>query len=254
MIIEVRNLSYAYGKKQILNDMSFGIAEGDFCAIMGQNGCGKTTLLKCIANLLPIKTNTIFINGKDTTTYSIKNLARQIAFVPQHTPLDFEFSAFETVLMGRNPYQTHLQNESQEDWDIVEECMKKTNTWHLRFATLSEMSGGEMQRVLLARALAQQTPIMLLDEPLSNLDISHQFEIIKLLRTISQNEKKTILLIVHDLNMAIRYCQSLLLLNNHSIVYHGDIDKGLTPQNIKDYFGVEATRENINNQYQIIYK
>jgi iron complex transport system ATP-binding protein len=254
MIIEVRNLSYAYGKKQILNDMSFGIAEGDFCAIMGQNGCGKTTLLKCIANLLPIKTNTIFINGKDTTTYSIKNLARQIAFVPQHTPLDFEFSAFETVLMGRNPYQTHLQNESQEDWDIVEECMKKTNTWHLRFATLSEMSGGEMQRVLLARALAQQTPIMLLDEPLSNLDISHQFEIIKLLRTISQNEKKTILLIVHDLNMAIRYCQSLLLLHNHSIVYHGDIDKGLTPQNIKDYFGVEATRENINNQYQIIYK
>lgn len=254
MIIEVRNLSYAYGKKQILNDMSFGIAEGDFCAIMGQNGCGKTTLLKCIANLLPIKTNTIFINGKDTTTYSIKNLARQIAFVPQHTPLDFEFSAFETVLTGRNPYQTHLQNESQEDWDIVEECMKKTNTWHLRFATLSEMSGGEMQRVLLARALAQQTPIMLLDEPLSNLDISHQFEIIKLLRTISQNEKKTILLIVHDLNMAIRYCQSLLLLHNHSIVYHGDIDKGLTPQNIKDYFGVEATRENINNQYQIIYK
>lgn len=254
MIIEVRNLSYAYGKKQILNDMSFGIAEGDFCAIMGQNGCGKTTLLKCIANLLPVKTNTIFINGKDTTTYSIKNLARQIAFVPQHTPLDFEFSAFETVLMGRNPYQTHLQNESQEDWDIVEECMKKTNTWHLRFATLSEMSGGEMQRVLLARALAQQTPIMLLDEPLSNLDISHQFEIIKLLRTISQNEKKTILLIVHDLNMAIRYCQSLLLLHNHSIVYHGDIDKGLTPQNIKDYFGVEATRENINNQYQIIYK
>ena len=253
-MIEVRNLSYAYGKKEILNDMSFGIAEGDFCAIMGQNGCGKTTLLKCIANLLPVKGGTIFINGKDSNAYSIKKLAQQIAFVPQHTPMDFEFSAFETVLMGRNPYQTHLQNESQKDWDIVEECMKKTNTWHLRFATLSEMSGGEMQRVLLARALAQQTPIMLLDEPLSNLDISHQFEIIKLLRDISQNENKTILLIVHDLNIALRYCKSLLLLHNHSIVYHGDIDKGLTPQNIKDYFGVDATRENINNQYQIIYK
>ena len=253
-MIEVRNLSYAYGKKEILNDMSFGIAEGDFCAIMGQNGCGKTTLLKCIANLLPVKGGSIFINGKDSNAYSIKKLAQQIAFVPQHTPMDFEFSAFETVLMGRNPYQTHLQNESQKDWDIVEECMKKTNTWHLRFATLSEMSGGEMQRVLLARALAQQTPIMLLDEPLSNLDISHQFEIIKLLRDISQNENKTILLIVHDLNIALRYCKSLLLLHNHSIVYHGDIDKGLTPQNIKDYFGVDATRENINNQYQIIYK
>ncbi len=253
-MIEVKNLSYAYGKKIIINDMSFGIAEGDFCAIMGQNGCGKTTLLKCIANLLPVKANTIFINGKDSTSYSIKKLARQIAFVPQHTPLDFEFSAFETVQMGRNPYQTHLQNESQKDWDIVEECMKKTNTWHLRFASLSEMSGGEMQRVLLARALAQQTPIMLLDEPLSNLDISHQFEIIKLLRDISLNEKKTILLIVHDLNIAMRYCQSLLLLHNHNIVYHGDIDKGLTPQNIKDYFGVDAIKETINNQPQIIYK
>jgi iron complex transport system ATP-binding protein len=253
-MIEVRNLSYSYGKKIIIEDMSFDIAQGDFCAIMGPNGCGKTTLLKCIANILPIKSNSIFINGKDATDYSVKKLAQQIALVPQHVPLDFEFSAFETVLMGRNPYQTHLQNESQKDWDIVEECMKKTNTWHLRFAPLSEMSGGERQRVLLARALTQQTPIMLLDEPLSNLDISHQFEIIKLLREISQNEKKTILLIVHDLNIAMRYCKSLLLLHDHHVVYHGDIDKGLTPQNIKDYFGVEAIRENINNQTQIIYK
>lgn len=253
-MIEVKNLSYSYGKKIIIEDMSFAISQGDFCAIMGPNGCGKTTLLKCIANILPVKTNSIFINGKDSTTYSIKKLAQQIAFVPQHTPLDFEFSAFETVLMGRNPYQTHLQNESQKDWDIVEECMKKTNTWHLRFAPLTEMSGGEMQRVLLARALAQQTPIMLLDEPLSNLDISHQFEIIKLLREISQNEKKTILLIVHDPNIAIRYCKTLLLLHNHHIVYHGDIEEGLTVQNIKDYFGVEAMKEKINNQTQIIYK
>lgn len=253
-MIEVKNLSYSYGKKIIIEDMSFAISQGDFCAIMGPNGCGKTTLLKCIANILPVKTNSIFINGKDSTIYSIKKLAQQIAFVPQHTPLDFEFSAFETVLMGRNPYQTHLQNESQKDWDIVEECMKKTNTWHLRFAPLTEMSGGEMQRVLLARALAQQTPIMLLDEPLSNLDISHQFEIIKLLREISQNEKKTILLIVHDPNIAIRYCKTLLLLHNHHIVYHGDIEEGLTVQNIKDYFGVEAMKEKINNQTHIIYK
>lgn len=253
-MIEVKNLSYSYGKKIIIEDMSFAISQGDFCAIMGPNGCGKTTLLKCIANLLPVKANTVFVNGKDSTSYSIKKLARQIAFVPQHTPLDFEFSAFETVLMGRNPYQTHLQNESQKDWDIVEECMKKTNTWHLRFAPLTEMSGGEMQRVLLARALAQQTPIMLLDEPLSNLDISHQFEIIKLLREISQNEKKTILLIVHDPNIAIRYCKTLLLLHNHRIVYHGDIEEGLTVQNIKNYFGVEAMKEKINNQTHIIYK
>ena len=252
-MIKVKNLSYSYGKHTILNSMSFDIAAGDFCAIMGQNGCGKTTLLKCIANILPTPANSIYINGKDSKSYSVRKLAQQVAFVPQHTPIDFEFSAFETVLMGRNPYQKHLQNESQEDWDIVENCMKKTNTWHLRFASLAEMSGGEMQRVLLARALAQQTPIMLLDEPLSNRDISHQFEIIKLLRDISINENKTILLIIHDLNIAMRYCKSLLLLHNHNIVYRGDITKGLTTQNIKDYFGVDACIETINNQSQIIY-
>jgi iron complex transport system ATP-binding protein len=103
--------------------MSFDIAAGDFCAIMGQNGCGKTTLLKCIANILPTPANSIYINGKDSKSYSVRKLAQQVAFVPQHTPIDFEFSAFETVLMGRNPYQKHLQNESQEDWDIVESCM-----------------------------------------------------------------------------------------------------------------------------------
>ena len=244
-VVELKNISKSFDGETVLSDLSLYIRDKEFITLLGPSGCGKTTLLKCIANILPVKTNSIFINGKDSTTYSIKKLAQQIAFVPQHTPLDFEFSAFETVLMGRNPYQTHLQNESQKDWDIVEECMKKTNTWHLRFAPLTEMSGGEMQRVLLARALAQQTPIMLLDEPLSNLDISHQFEIIKLLREISQNEKKTILLIVHDPNIAIRYCKTLLLLHNHHIVYHGDIEEGLTVQNIKDYFGVEAMKEKI---------
>ena len=116
--------------------------------------------------------------------------------------------------MGRNPYQHHLQNESQEDWDIVENAMKQTNTWHLRFSLPSQMSGGELQRVMIARALAQQTPVLLLDEPTSNLDIAHQFEIMELLSAINRNEHKTILIVVHDLNLALRYCPQALLLHD----------------------------------------
>ena len=158
----------------------------------------------------------------------------------QHPKTDFEFSAFETVLMGRNPYQRHLQNESEQDWQIVEKCMKQTHTWHLRLAKPHEMSGGELQRVMLARALAQQTPILLLDEPVSNLDIAHQFEILELLRTINQEERKTILLVIHDLNMALRYCRQLLLIHQGGIRYQGGIAEGLTPDNIRTVFHVEA--------------
>ncbi len=252
-MIQVQRLNYAYNKKTVFTDLSFSIEKGSFCAVMGPNGSGKTTLLKCIAGLLPIAHTSVFIKGKDIKTYSARKLAQLIAFVPQQVPIDFEFSAFETVLMGRNPYQKHLQNESQQDWDIVEACMKKTNTWHLRFSTSSQMSGGELQRVMVARALAQQTPIMLLDEPLSNLDIAHQFEIIKLLRDISSYEEKTILLIVHDLNIALRYCKSLLLLHNQNVVYHGPIQQGLTSENIKAVFGVEAVLQSDQDRRQIIY-
>jgi len=157
--------------------------------------------------------------------------------VRQHAQTDFDFSAFETVLMGRNPYQRHLQNESQEDWDIVERCMKQTGTWHLRFAKPAQMSGGELQRVMIARALAQQTPVLLMDEPVSNLDIAHQIEIMRLLKNA---ENKTTLIVIHDLNLALQFCDDLLLLHDGHSIYHGPIAEGLTTDNIKTVYGVEA--------------
>ena len=240
MAITVQHLSYSYGQKAILNDLSFDIAEGSFHAILGPNGCGKTTLLRLIAGLLTPQHGTVLIDQKPVGSYPAKQLAQRIAFVQQHPQTDFEFSAFETVLMGRNPYQRHLQNESQADWDIVEQAMQQTNTWHLRMALPSQMSGGELQRVMIARALAQQTPILLLDEPTSNLDIAHQFEIMELLRDINRNEKKTILIVVHDLNLALRYCPLALLLHNHSLAFQGSIEETLMPDNIQRVFGVNA--------------
>jgi iron complex transport system ATP-binding protein len=118
--------------------------------------------------------------------------------------------------------------------------MKQTNTWHLRFAKPNQMSGGELQRVMLARALAQETPVMLLDEPVSNLDIAHQFEILELLRTINREEHKTILIVIHDLNMALRYCPQLVLLHKGGIHYHGTTEQGLSPENIRTVFNIHA--------------
>ena len=239
-MITLRNISYAFGKKQVLEGIDTQFETGSFCAVMGANGCGKTTLLRLVAGLLSPQQGEVLIDGQPIVGLSARQLAQRIAFVRQHPQTDFEFSAFETVLMGRNPYQHHLQNESEEDWQIVEQCMRQTGTWHLRFAKPHEMSGGELQRVMIARALAQQTPILLLDEPVSNLDIAHQFDILELLRTINSEGGKTILLVVHDLNLALRYCQDLLLIHEGRIHYQGPVAEGLTTENIRTVFGVGA--------------
>ena len=239
-MIELRNISYAFGHRMVLENIHTRFAEGCFCAVMGANGCGKTTLLRCVSGLLVPQQGEVLIGSREVHTLSPRELAQQVAFVRQHPQTDFDFSAFETVLMGRNPYQRRLQNESEHDWRIVEQCMKQTNTWHLRLAKPHEMSGGELQRVMLARALAQQTPILLLDEPVSNLDIAHQFEILELLRTINRQEGKTILLVVHDLNMALHYCRELLLIHRGHIFFQGPVAEGLTPENIHTVFGVRA--------------
>ena len=238
-MISIRNLRCAFGSKQVLDGIDVDIEAGGMYAVMGLNGCGKTTLLRCIANLIRPQEGEVRVNGIAVQDYGVRRLAQQVSLVRQHSSTDFEFSAFEMVLMGRNPYQRRLQNESQRDWDIVERCMRQTHTWDLRLAKPHEMSGGEWQRVMLARALAQDTPVMLLDEPTSNLDIAHQFEIMELLCDINRTQGKTIIIVMHDLNLAYRYCPSLLLLHDHHVFFQGAMHAGLTPQTIRQVFGVD---------------
>ena len=235
-MIELKHIQVSYGKREILHDIDAAIAPGRITAVMGPNGCGKTTLLRCIGGLLKPTSGSVGIDGQEIGSYSARALAQKVAFVRQQAQTDFEFSAFETVLMGRNPYQHHLQNESQKDWDIVEQCMKQTNTWHLRLAKPAEMSGGEMQRVMIARALAQQTPVLLMDEPVSNLDIAHQLEIMRLLRTTD----KTVVIVIHDLNLALQFCDDLMLIHNGALLFHGRMADGLTTENIATAYGVKS--------------
>lgn len=236
-MITLDHITVDFGKRRILDNIGATIADGRITAVMGPNGCGKTTLLRCIGGLLEPTAGQVLIDGRRVQDFAARALAQKVAFVRQQVHTDFEFSAFENVLMGRNPYQKRLQNESQADWDIVERCMRQTGTWHLRFSVPSQMSGGELQRVMIARALAQQTPILLMDEPVSNLDIAHQLEVMRLLRAATD---KTILIVIHDLNLALQFCDRLLLLHDGKALYHGPIADGLTPDNIRSVYGVDT--------------
>ena len=235
-MIKLEHIGVRYGDRVILRDLGAEIAEGRITAVMGPNGCGKTTLLRCIGGLLQPTEGQVLIDDRRVSDFSARARAQQVAFVRQHAQTDFEFSAFETVLMGRNPYQHHLQNESQEDWDIVERCMRQTGTWELRMAKPAQMSGGELQRVMIARALAQETPVLLMDEPVSNLDISHQLEVMRLLRTAG----KTTVIVIHDLNLALHFCDDVLLLHDGGLLYHGPIANGLMPSRIETVYGVST--------------
>lgn len=236
-MIGLRHITVRFGKREILNDISADIAGGRITAVMGPNGCGKTTLLRCVGGLMQPTGGDVLIDDNPVGSYSARALAQKVAFVRQQAQTDLDFSAFEIVLMGRNPYQKRLQNESKADWDIVEQCMRQTNTWHLRFAKPNQMSGGELQRVMIARALAQQTPVLLMDEPVSNLDIAHQLEIMRLLRNAKE---KTILIVIHDLNLALQFCDDLMLFHGGSLLYQGPISGGLTPENIREVYGVPS--------------
>ena len=233
-MIELEDIHVSFGKRSILDGVSARVAEGRITAVMGPNGCGKTTLLRCMGGLLQPTQGRVLVDGRPVADYGARALAQRVAFVRQQTQTDFDFSAFEIVLMGRNPYQHHLQNESQADWDIVEECMRQTGTWHLRLARPAELSGGELQRVMIARALAQRTPLLLMDEPVSNLDIAHQQEVMRLLRQAA----KTTVIVIHDLNLALHYCDDVLLLHEGGLLFHGPIAEGLTPDRIATVYGV----------------
>ncbi len=240
-MIRVNELTYKSGKTHILKNLSLQLNRGGFYALMGANGSGKTTLLRCLSGMLEVERNRVFINQKDICELSAKKLAKLISIVPQRQNIEFDFTAHEIVLMGRNPYQRRLQNESDEDMTVVKAAMESTHTWELRRRLMNTLSGGEFQRVIIARAIAQQTPVILLDEPLSNLDIAHQYEILELLTSLNQTKNMTILLILHDLNMALQYCNKLILLKEGEVVFSGNTSEGFNKEMIKKVFNVRTS-------------
>ena len=234
--INIANLTFAYDNRTIFNDLSVSFPQGGFCSILGPNGSGKTTLLKCIVGLLQPSGGTIMLEGKPMSEYKMMDLARKIAYVPQYQDIVFDISVFDYVMLGRNPYQTPWEMQRAEDKEIVEAMLQKCNVWHYRDTLIQSLSGGERQRVMIARAMSQQTGIMLLDEPLSNIDVTHKFEIMDILQELNEERKVTVLIILHDLPIAKAYSKQVLLLKEGKMLHFGDKNAVLTEENIRSCF------------------
>ena len=234
--IELEHITFGYGKGTLFHDLSTQVKEDEFCAVVGPNGSGKTTLLKCVAGLLTPDAGNVFVNGRNVREFSTRELATQVAYVPQRQDLIFDLPVYDMVTMGRNPYQRHWQLANAQDDAIVEEMLAQCNLTHLRDRMASELSGGELQRTLIARAMAQQTPVMLLDEPLSNLDVAHKFEIMEILKRLNQEHNILIMIIVHDFSIALQYATHAILMETGQVLCHDVASAVLSPDNIRSCF------------------
>ncbi len=210
--IEARDVSARYGDRIVLKDIGLSVTSGAFIGIIGPNGAGKSTLLRILSGTLPPAAGQVFFNGEEASRLRPRDLALQIAFVPQSEPAVFEFAVKEIVLMGRHPHVHGLGGETAADFEAAARAMASMDILDLADRPITTLSGGEHRRVLIARALAQQTPALLLDEPTAHLDITHQMEIMSLARRMVDQEGKAVVAALHDLNMAAEYCDRLILI------------------------------------------
>jgi iron complex transport system ATP-binding protein len=238
--LRISGIDCYYGSIKALDNVSFSVGEGEFVGILGPNGSGKTTALRAISRTLKPKVGTVFLNEKNIYNIDNREVAKNVAVVPQESIATFDFTALDIVLMGRNPYIDRFRQESREDLAVTKRVMELTNTWHFAQRLVSELSGGEKQRVTIARALTQEPRMLLLDEPTTHLDISSQLEIMDLLKQLCKTKKLLIIAVFHDFNLAARYCDSIILLKKGKIVAVGESTRTLTSPNIKKVFNVDT--------------
>lgn len=238
--LNVNGVECRYGSTRILSDISLDVKPGDFVGILGPNGSGKTTLLRSVSRVLKPHGGSILIDKDDIYKLKPLDVAKKMAVVPQDNSVGFNFSVMDVVLMGRNPHLGQFQMESAKDLEIARKAMELTNTWALAQRSVQELSGGERQRVIIARALAQEPKILLLDEPMNNLDIINQLEIMDLVKGLCAKNNLAVLAVIHDLNMAARYCNIVMLLKDGKIFALGKVEEVLTAENIRAVFSVDA--------------
>jgi len=245
-IITVKNLNYSINKIKILKDINFSVTKGEFISIIGPNGAGKTTLMKCISDNLKYS-GTVFLKEKNIKEFTKQEKAKIISVVPQEYALPFNFRVKDVIKMGRNPYRkTNKENTKEDNKNLVYKAMIDTDTYKLKDRFYNSLSGGEKQRVITARALAQNTDIVYLDEVTSSLDMHHELEIIELIYRINRERSKTIVSIMHDLNMASRFSDRILFLNNGEIVDYNIPEKVFNSENLSKAYNMEMIIKNNN--------
>jgi iron complex transport system ATP-binding protein len=234
---------YRRGTRDIeaLRGVSISVAPGEVVGLVGPNGSGKTTLIRAVTGFLRQSAGRIELGGADVSTLGNTERARRVAVVPQSPVLPEAFTALEVVLMGRTPHLRLLESERPRDMEAARAAMEATSTWELATRRLGELSGGEQQRVVLARALAQDTPLLLLDEPTAHLDIGHQGSVLSLVRRLCVDQRKGALAVVHDLTLAAQYCDRLVLLRDGEVAAEGDADTTLQREVLERVYGARIS-------------
>jgi len=235
--ITIANLSHSFGKRHVLRQLSFSVKKGEFFNVIGPNGSGKTTLMKLMVGILKLQKGQIEILEIPKGSYTPKALARAVAFVPQRLPVDLPFTVGETVLLGRAPYQGALGIERERDLEIAKQAMQFTGVDHLSGDTLSQLSGGEQQRVFIARAICQEPEIMLLDEPTASLDLAHQVKVMDLMEKLKIEKAITVIMVSHDINLAAMYSDQVLLLKDGEVVCIGIPSAVLSFRKLEETYG-----------------
>ncbi len=242
-MLNTNNLACGYADKIILENISLAVARGEFVGVIGPNGSGKTTLFRAISGVLPPRNGEVRIAGRSLASYQRKDLAKILAVVPQNTTVSFSFLVEDVVMMGRMPYLGGVRWETPRDVRIAKEMMALTDVKHLAERYINELSGGETQRVMIARALTQEPQMILLDEPTAFLDINHQVEIYDLLKKLNVEDNLTIMTISHDLNLASLYCDRLIMLKNGKIYMIGTPNEVLTEKTLEEVYETEVMIE-----------
>lgn len=239
-LLSAEKISFAYGGAPTLTDINFALECGALRALLGPNGSGKTTLLKILTGILPPAHGAVKYQGADLKTLTRREIAKRIALVPQELNLQFGFTVRQMVMLGRTPHVSALGGPSQHDRAVVERVMDMTEIREMQARVITELSGGEQQRVVIAMALAQEPQVLLLDEPTVHLDINHQIEILDLVRKLNRERGLTVLATMHDLNLAALYFDDLVLLERGKIVAQGTPPEVLNAERIREVFNANV--------------
>ena len=251
MNISAKDIHLSYGAKEILKGVDIHSENGEFVGLIGPNGSGKSTLLKCIYRILKPNAGQVFLDEEELRAMSIKESARKMGVVAQHNYYNFEFTVREVVMMGRAPHKKALERDNAKDYEIVEEALKTVGMEEFAQRSFSTLSGGEQQRVILARALAQQTPCLILDEPTNHLDITHQLQLMRIVKSLSA----TVISAIHDLNIAAMFCDRIYALKEGRIIAQGTPREVLTKDFIRQVYQVDAEiTKDSSGQMHILFK
>jgi cobalamin transport system ATP-binding protein len=243
MKLTINSIDFSYENSPILKDITCSFTSGKFYSIIGPNGSGKTTLLDLVSGFLKAQSGSINLDTKNICSFRKNELAKQISLVSQDYGINFPFSVQEVVMMGRHPHIPRFSQSTDEDKEIVKNILSICEIAHLKDRKITELSGGERQRSVFARALCQDTPILLLDEAFSNMDISHTLQMLKLVRRLVIEKDKIVISVFHDLNLASCWSDELIMLKNGRIKAMGNTQDILTIEKIKDVFNVDSVVE-----------